>query len=70
MVARTTATAILALSLVLAPGAALAAETPPATLPAGVRAAVEVSAMDLDVVATKDGRAVKYRRIAGVVSGR
>ncbi len=58
MVARTTATAILALSLVLAPGAALAAETPPAPLPAGVRAAVEVSAMDLDVVATKDGRPV------------
>ena len=34
------------------------APRPPVALPAGVRAAVEVTAMDLDVVATKDGRAV------------
>lgn len=59
MVARTAASAILAFTLVLATApAALAAETPPAPLPAGVRAAVEVRAMDLDVVATKDGRPV------------
>jgi VWFA-related protein len=59
MVARTAATAALVFALVFAPGfATLAAEPPPAPLPAGVRAAVEVSAMDLDVVATKDGRPV------------
>ena len=58
MVARTSASAILFLSLALAPGAALAAETPPTPLPAGVRAAVEVRALDLDIVATKDGRPV------------
>lgn len=59
MVARTTASALLAFTLVLAQGpAALAAEPPQAALPAGVRAAVEVRALDLDVVATKDGRPV------------
>lgn len=59
MVARTSAPTILALALALGPAlGARAAETPPAPLPSGVRAAVEVSAMDVDVVATKDGRPV------------
>lgn len=50
-----------ALALALSPAALpLAADSPrpPETLPAGVRAAVEVTAMDLDVVATKDGKPV------------
>ncbi len=49
----------LALSLLLGVPA-LAQDVPPApaALPAGVRAAVEVTAMDLDVVATKDGQPV------------
>ena len=34
------------------------AADPPVSVPGGVRAAVEVTAMDLDVVATKDGRPV------------
>jgi len=58
MAARSFSTA-LAVSLLLAASApADQAAKPPASLPAGVRAAVEVTAMDLDVVATKDGRPV------------
>ena len=49
----------LVLVLVLAaPGASEETPRPAGVLPAGVRAAVEVTAMDLDVVATKDGRPV------------
>jgi VWFA-related protein len=48
--------ATLALSLALFLPAAAA--DPPAVLPGGVRAAVDVTVMDLDVVATKDGRPV------------
>lgn len=49
----------LALSLLVgAPARAAEAPAAPASLPAGVRAAVEVTAMDLDVVATKDGKPV------------
>ena len=47
------------LALLLGPaGLAGGADAPPAPLTTGVRAAVEVTAMDLDVVATKDGRPV------------
>ena len=58
MLSRTRAT-LIALSLV-ATTSSPAAEPPrpPASLPAGVRAAVEVTAMDLDVVATLDGKPV------------
>ncbi len=59
MAARPTASTVHALTLALGPSLGTrAAETPPAPLPSGVRAAVEVSAMDVDVVATKDGRPV------------
>jgi VWFA-related protein len=55
---RTRAAAIvLPLALAL-PGNAAAPPSEPAPLAAGVRAAVEVTAMDLDVVATKDGKPV------------
>ena len=49
----------LLLSLVLgSPGSAAEAPPAPGPLASGVRAAVEVTAMDLDVVATKDGKPV------------
>jgi VWFA-related protein len=48
-------TSFAALALAAGP---LAAADPPARLPGGVRAAVEVTALDLDVVATKDGKFV------------
>jgi len=48
---------VLAFFLVAA-GLAAGADAPPAPLTTGVRAAVEVTAMDLDVIATKDGRPV------------
>mgnify|MGYP001085365564 FL=1 len=48
------ATVLLSVALALPATAA----DPPVSMPGGVRAAVEVTAMDLDVVATKDGRPV------------
>ena len=48
----------LVLSLLFGARFLAAAPPSPPTLAAGVRAAVEVTAMDLDVVATKDGRPV------------
>lgn len=54
-----TRVAALVLPLALAlPGLAASPPSGPSPLAAGVRAAVEVTAMDLDVVATKDGRPV------------
>jgi VWFA-related protein len=50
--------AALAMPLAVAFVFPAAADDPPATLPGGVRAAVEVTAMDVDVVATKDGKPV------------
>ncbi|HPA50089.1 MAG TPA: VWA domain-containing protein [Thermoanaerobaculia bacterium] len=59
MFARTASLALLAFALVLSPSPAMRGEEPPQEpLPVGVRAAVEVRALDLDVVATKDGRPV------------
>lgn len=49
---------LFAVSLFLGASLLAAAPPPPPASPAGVRAAVEVTAMDLDVVATKDGRPV------------
>lgn len=49
---------LFAVSLLLGASRLTAAPPPPPASPAGVRAAVEVTAMDLDVVATKDGRPV------------
>lgn len=61
MATRTRSTVpLLAFLAVLSATDAPAADPPPTTAsrPAGVRAAVEVTAMDVDVVATKDGRPV------------
>lgn len=49
---------LFAVSLLLGASRLTAAPPPAPASPAGVRAAVEVTAMDLDVVATKDGRPV------------
>lgn len=49
---------LFAVSLFVGASRLVAAPPTPTASPAGVRAAVEVTAMDLDVVATKDGRPV------------